>query len=162
MRIIGGHAFGPAGAVLRIQAGALLFIAFYQIWTVTLIALGRQRELILTNFLGLLGLALFAGVLVPLFAADGGASASVAGDAVLASLIYWRVRRAAGHVMVGGAFVARVALAAALACIPLLFSGLPGFAAAAIAAVVFLGVGQLIGRTARPSRHDLKTHRAEV
>jgi O-antigen/teichoic acid export membrane protein len=145
MAILGGDSFRPAGAVLRIQVAALLFIALYQIWTVSLIALGRQRELILTNSLGLLGLALFAGVLVPLFGAQGGASASVAGDALLACLIYWRLHRAAGRVMVGGAFLARVCVAAAVAGASLLIPGLPGFASAALAGVLFLGVGQLIG-----------------
>ena len=44
MAIIGGESFRPAGAVLRIQVGALLFIALYQIWTVSLIALGRRAS----------------------------------------------------------------------------------------------------------------------
>jgi O-antigen/teichoic acid export membrane protein len=145
MALIGGGAFRPAGAVLRIQVGALLFIALYQIWTVTLVALGRQRDLVLTNSLGLAGLAALAAVLIPLFGAEGGAGASVLGDALLASLIYWRVRRAAGGVMVRAGFLARVLLAAALACVPLLISALPALAAAALSAAVFLGVGQLIG-----------------
>jgi O-antigen/teichoic acid export membrane protein len=145
MALIGGGAFRPAGAVLRIQVGALLFIALYQIWAVTLVALGRQRDLVLTNSLGLAGLAALAAVLIPLFGAEGGAGASVLGDALLASLIYWRVRRAAGGVMVRAGFLARVLLAAALACVPLLISALPALAAAALSAAVFLGVGQLIG-----------------
>ena len=60
MAAIGGEAFGPSGDVLRIQVAALMFIALYQIWTVSLIALGRQRQLILTNALGLLAVAVFA------------------------------------------------------------------------------------------------------
>ena len=119
MAIIGGPAFRPAGAVLRIQVGALLFVALYQIWTVSLVALGRQRELILTNALGLLGVAVFAAVLVPLFGARGGAAASVLGDALLASLIYWRLRACAGRVTVGIGFLARVAAAAAVASVAL-------------------------------------------
>jgi O-antigen/teichoic acid export membrane protein len=126
--------------------GALLFIALYQLWTAALLALGRQRELILTNALGLLGLAVFAAVLVPPFGAEGGAAASVLGDALLASLIYWRLSRAAGRVTVGGwGFLLRVAGAAALASVALIIPGLPDLLAAALAAVLFLGVGQLIG-----------------
>jgi hypothetical protein len=60
MVIIGGPAFRHSGAVLRIQVGALLFGALAQIWAASLMALGRQRELILTNALGLLGLAIVA------------------------------------------------------------------------------------------------------
>jgi O-antigen/teichoic acid export membrane protein len=145
MRIIGGHAFGPAGAVLRIQVGALLFGALVQIWAVSLVALGRQRELILTNVLGLLGVAAFAVVLVGPFGAQGGAVASVLGDALLASLIYWRLRACDVRVVVGIGFLGRVALAAAAASAALLLPGVPDLAAAALAGALFLGVGQLIG-----------------
>jgi O-antigen/teichoic acid export membrane protein len=125
--------------------GALLFIALYQLWTAALLALGRQRELILTNALGLLGVAVFAAALVPSFGAQGGAAATVLGDALLAALIYWRLSRATGRVMVGSGFLLRVAGAAAVAAGALLIPGLPDLAAAALAGVLFLGVGQLIG-----------------
>jgi O-antigen/teichoic acid export membrane protein len=152
MAIIGGTSFRPAGAVLRIQVGALLFIMLYQIWTGALLALGHQRELILTNVLALLGLAGFAAVLVPAFGAKGGATASVLGDALLAGLIYWRLHRRLGRVMVNSRFLARVALAAGLACVPLLIGALPGFAAAALSGLIFLGVGQAIGMVPREVR----------
>jgi O-antigen/teichoic acid export membrane protein len=145
MAIIGGESFRGAGSVLRIQAGALLFIALYQIWTVSLIALGRQRDLILTNALGLVGVATFAAVLVPLFAAEGGASASVLGDSLLAGLIYWRLHSAIGNVMVRARFLIRVAGAAAVASAVLAIPGLPWIAASSLSAALFLGVGQLIG-----------------
>jgi O-antigen/teichoic acid export membrane protein len=145
MTIIGGHAFRPAGAVLRIQVCALLFIALYQLWTAGLLALGRQRELILTNGLALLGVAAFALALVPPFGAEGGAGASVLGDALLAALIYWRVSRAAGRLSVDPRFLLRVAVAAAVACAVLLIPGLPDLVAAVLAGGVFLGVGQVIG-----------------
>jgi O-antigen/teichoic acid export membrane protein len=145
MRLIGGHAFGPAGGVLRIQVGALLFIALCQIWGSSLFALGRQRELILTNALALAAVAVYAGVLVPEFNAQGGAVAGVLGDATLAVLIYWRLRRVTGHVLVAPAFLARVAIAAAVAVIPLLVSGLPNLVAAALSGIVFIAVGELLG-----------------
>jgi O-antigen/teichoic acid export membrane protein len=146
MALIGGHGFRPAGAVLRIQVGALLFIALSQIWSSALLALGRQRELILTNGLALLGVAMFAGVLVPLFDAQGGAVAGVCGDALLSALVYWRVRRAVGaSVVVSPAFLLRVAIAAAAAVVPLLITGLPNIVAAAISGTVFVVVGELIG-----------------
>jgi len=155
MAIIGGPAFRHSGAVLRIQVGALLFVALYQIWTVSLIALARQRELILTNAVALVGVAVFAVVLVPRFGAQGGAAASVLGDALLACLIYWRLRVSVGRVVVHIGFLARVAAAAAVACVPLLFPGLPDFLAAALAGVLFLGVGQLIGMLPRELRDAL-------
>jgi O-antigen/teichoic acid export membrane protein len=145
MAIIGGPAFRPAGAVLRIQVGALLFGALVQIWAVSLVALGRQRELILTNALGLLGVAVFAVVLVTPFGAQGGAAASVLGDALLAALVYWRLRACAVRVTVRIGFLGRVALAAAVASAALVLPGLPDLLAAALAGALFLGVGQLIG-----------------
>jgi O-antigen/teichoic acid export membrane protein len=156
MRIIGGPAFGPAGAVLRIQMGALLFGALVQIWAVSLVALGAQRELILTNTLGLLGVALFAVVLVGPFGAQGGAAASVLGDALLASLIYWRLRACGVTVTVRAGFLARIALAAALACLALVLP-VPDLLAAALSGALFLGVGQLIGMIPPEVHHALTT-----
>ena len=159
MALIGGPTFRSAGAVLRIQVGALLFIALYQIWTVSLIALGRQRELILTNALGLVGVSVFAVVLVPMFGAQGGAVASVLGDAVLACLIYWRLRAVSGKVMVRVGFLAKVAAAAVVASGVLVIPNLPSLAAAVLAAVLFLGVGQLIGMLPKELHDALRIHR---
>ncbi|MHB1810115.1 MAG: lipopolysaccharide biosynthesis protein [Solirubrobacteraceae bacterium] len=145
MSIVGSQSFRGAGAVLRIQVGALLFIALYQIWTFGLIALGRQRQLVFTNAAALLGVAVFAVVLVPALGAQGGAIASVLGDALLACLIYWRLQGAAGRVFVRLGFLCRVALAAAPACGAMLIPGLPSFAAAALTGALFLGVGLPIG-----------------
>lgn len=155
MAAIGGPAFRPSGDVLRIQVGALLFIALYQIWTVALIALGRQRQLIFTNALGLLGVAVFAAVLVPPFGAKGGAAASVLGDALLACLIYWRLHLSTGKVTVRLGFLARVAAAAAVASAALLLPGLPDLVAAALAGALFLGVGWLIGMVPKELREEL-------
>jgi O-antigen/teichoic acid export membrane protein len=145
MALIGGAAFRPAGAVLRIQVGVLLFTALYQIWTAALLALDRQRELILANLLAIVALGAAAAAMVPSLGAQGGAAASVLGDAVLACLIYWRLRSAVGPVMVPVAFLARVAAAAALACVPLLVSALPDLVSAAVAGIVFLVAAHLLG-----------------
>lgn len=156
MALIGGEAFRPAGAVLRIQVGMLLFNALYQIWTMALLAMNRQRELIWVNVLALAGLAVFAAALVPPLGARGGAIASVLGDALLACLIYWRVHVRLGRVMVPLGFLARVLVAAVLASAPLLISGLPDFLAAALAGAVFLVVGLLIGMIPAELRAELR------
>lgn len=152
MAAIGGPAFRPAGDVLRIQVAALLFIALYQIWTMALIALGRQRQLILTNALGLLGVAIFAAALVPPFGARGGAAATVLGDALLAGLIYWRMRVFAGRVRMSPRFLTRVGVAALAGAAALLLPGLPDLGAAALAGALFLAVGLLIGMVPRELR----------
>ena len=159
MRVIGGHAFGPAGAVLRIQVCALLFIALCQIWTVSLVALGLQRKLILANCLGLLGVGVFAALLVGPFGAQGGAAASVLGDALLACLIYWRLYGAVGRVSVGVDFLARVAVAAAVAASALLLPGLPDLLDAALTGLLFLAIAQLIGVLPKELHNALATSR---
>lgn len=159
MGLLGGPHFRPAGAVLRIQVGSLLFIAVYQIWTVSLIALGRERDLIFTNVSALLGVGLFAAVLIPLFGAIGGATATVMGDALLASLLYWRLRREAGRIVVRVGLLARVAVAAVIASGGLLIPGLPDFAAAALAGVLFLTVGYAIGMVPEEVRAALLPRR---
>jgi O-antigen/teichoic acid export membrane protein len=145
MRIIGGPGFGPSGEVLRIQSAALLFGALVQIWAVTLVALGRQRELILTNALGLLGIALLAALLIGPFGAQGGAIAAVLGDALLAALTWWRLAAGGLRVRLRAGFLTRLALAAGAGAATLAVPGLPGLAAGALGAIAFLGVGQLIG-----------------
>jgi O-antigen/teichoic acid export membrane protein len=151
MRVIGGDAFEPAGDVLRIQVVALLFIALYQIWTVALVALGRQRQLILTNALGLLAVAVFAAILVPPLGAKGGAIASVCADAVLAGLIYWRLHLATGKVTVRAGFLGRVAIAVACGGAALL-APIGDIPAAILSAVVFLGVGLVVGMVPKELR----------
>jgi len=69
----------------------------------------------------------------------------VLGDALLASLIYWRFSRAAGRLKVDTRFLLRVLVAAVVACATLVIPGLPDLVAAALAGAAFLGVGQLIG-----------------
>jgi O-antigen/teichoic acid export membrane protein len=156
MSLLGGADFEPAGDVLRIQVLALLFIALYQIWTVALIALGEQRQLILANALGLLGVASFAAILVPPLGAEGGALATVLADAVLAALIYWRLHRSTGRVTVRLAFLGRVAVAAAVALVPLFVPGLPDLVAAAASAAMFALVGWGVGMFPRELRDAVR------
>jgi O-antigen/teichoic acid export membrane protein len=151
MRAIGGKEFEPAGNVLRIQVVALLFIALYQIWTVALVALGRQRQLIFTNALGLLAVAVFAAVLVPPLGAKGGAIASVSADVVLAGLIYWRLHVSVGRVTVKTSFLVRVAIAAAASGAAMLLP-IGDIPAAILAAIVFLGVGLAVGMVPKELR----------
>ena len=145
MSVIGGHQFRGAGAVLRIQVAALMFIGLSQIWGATLIALHRQRDLIVTNGAALLGVAIFAAVLVPASGAEGGAVATVAGDALLAGLILWRLYRRTDRVRLHARMLGKLALATAVALVPLLISGLPDLVAAGLSGVLYVVVAQLIG-----------------
>jgi O-antigen/teichoic acid export membrane protein len=154
MRMIGGKEFEPAGNVLRIQVVALLFIALYQIWTVALVALGRQRQLIFTNAVGLIAVGLFAAILVPHLGAKGGAIASVSADIVLAGLIYWRLHISTGRVMVRRGFLVRVAVSALAAGATLLLP-VGDIPASIAAAIIFLGVGFAVGMVPKELRDVL-------
>ena len=145
MTLIGGPSFRPTGAVLRVEIGSLLFIGLQAIWSVSLIALGRERDLIVANALAVIGLAAAAAVLVPAFGALGAAAATVGADALLATLIHWRLRRAAGPIVIRPALLVRVLGAAALASLALIIPGLPDLAAAALAGAVFVVAGWAIG-----------------
>ena len=59
--------------------------------------------------------------------------------------------------MVGAAFLARVLAAAAVAVAALLIPGLPDVAAAALAGILFLGIGQLIGMLPAELRGALRS-----
>jgi O-antigen/teichoic acid export membrane protein len=161
MRAIGGPEFEPAGNVLRIQVVALLFIALYQIWTVALVALGRQRQLIFTNALGLLAVGVFAAILVPPLGAKGGAMASVAADIVLAGLIYWRLHVSTGRVAVRASFLARV-IVAALAGGATLLLPIGDIPASVVAAIVFVGVGFAVGMVPKELRDMLGSRFASL
>jgi O-antigen/teichoic acid export membrane protein len=155
MRVIGGAEFEPAGNVLRIQVVALLFIALYQIWTVALVALGRQRQLIFTNAAGLVAVALFAAILVPPLGAKGGAIASVSADIVLAGLIYWRLHISTGRVTVRTGFLMRVVVAS-LASGAAMLLPIGDIPAAIVGALVFLGVGSAVGMVPEELREVLR------
>ena len=74
-----------------------------------------------------------------------GAVASVLGDTLLAFVIWRRLRAADVSVGMRIGFLVRVAAAALVASAALFIPGLPDLAAATLAGVLFLGVGQLIG-----------------
>jgi O-antigen/teichoic acid export membrane protein len=145
MSVIGGHQFRGAGAVLRIQVAALMFIALSQIWGAALIALHRQRDLIVTNATALVGVGICAAVLVPAFGAEGGAASTVAGDALLAGLVLWRLYRSTDRVRLHARLLGKLALATAVALVPLVVPGLPDVAAAGLSGVLYVAVAQLIG-----------------
>jgi O-antigen/teichoic acid export membrane protein len=145
MSVIGGSQFHAAGAVLRIQVVALTFIALSQIWAAALIALQRQKELIATNGVALVGVGILAAALVPAFGAKGGAVATVAGDALLAGIVLARLYRAAGQVRLHAHTSGRLAIAVACGVVPLTIPTLPDLAAAGLSGAAYVLCAQLIG-----------------
>jgi O-antigen/teichoic acid export membrane protein len=157
--VLGGSQYSPAAGVLRIQACALLGIFLSQFWSAALIALHRQRELVRVNAVALITLGVLAAVLIPAWGAKGGALSTVLGEALLSSLLLWRLRRAgpAGHLDFG--FAPRVLAALAAGLLPALVPGLWEPAAAALGVVLFVGVAALLGAIPEEIPNALRARR---
>jgi O-antigen/teichoic acid export membrane protein len=153
MADLGGSSFRGSGDVLRIQVAGLIVVSLAKTWESAAIALGRQRELFARNILGLIALGTFAGVLIPLDGAIGGALAGLLGDAVLAALSYRLLYSSTGHVMVSVSFLARMIVAGAIGFVPTLISSLPNLLAAALSGLAFLLAAALL-RVIPPEIYD--------
>jgi O-antigen/teichoic acid export membrane protein len=138
VELLGGTEFAEAGPVLRIQAPAVIAIFLVQAWAAFLIADDHRRDLLRCVLIGL-GVLVAAGlVLIPIADARGAATAAVIADVTYATAVFLAIRRLPGRpVPLNGRFLARLALAAAVAA----FAGLavPGSdaVAGAVATVVF-------------------------
>ena len=87
---------------------------------------------------------MFAGVLIPLWGAKGGAAATVLGEATLCALLLWRLRRTGTPGELRFGFVWRVLLATALGLAPALIPGLWVPAATLLGVLVFLGAAVVL------------------
>jgi O-antigen/teichoic acid export membrane protein len=137
VKILGGEQYAGAGPVLRIQIFALIGASLTQVWSLALVAVDRQRALVITNTVALAIAVVLGLVLIPARDAMGASIAAAVGEltlalANLAMLVHFRpaLRPDPG-------FLWRVALSAALgaACG---FLPIPALAAAALAVVVFV------------------------
>lgn len=95
IRIFAGKQFADAAPALQIQSVALLASTVTQSLIWTLIALRRERILILTNLLGLATLIAVGALLISAYGARGGAYSAVASEVVLAIATATMLRRCA-------------------------------------------------------------------
>ncbi|HEY4278331.1 MAG TPA: polysaccharide biosynthesis C-terminal domain-containing protein [Conexibacter sp.] len=84
VKILGGAEFAGAADPLRIQSVAIAGAFMTQVGTFGLIAVQRQRELMLVNLLALVIVLVLGFTLIPLFEANGAALAASAGEVSLA------------------------------------------------------------------------------
>jgi O-antigen/teichoic acid export membrane protein len=136
IEILGGEDYGGAVDVLRIQALVLLAAFLTQVWTLALVAVRAQRELVTVNATALLTVLVLGAVLVPAYGAEGAAIAAVVGEtalAVLAAVLLLRKRQGS---VPGLSHVARVGFAAALGAACALLP-VPALAAALLAVAVY-------------------------
>jgi O-antigen/teichoic acid export membrane protein len=144
--VLGGDEYRDAIPVLRIQAFALLGIFLSQVWSTMLVALRRQRDIVVVNGIALAAMLAFGLVLIPPYDATGAAIATVAGDALLAVLTLVMLGRANSAVRPRLRFVWRVLAAGGVAALTLaLLPVLGAVPVAVIATGVFAAGARLLG-----------------
>jgi O-antigen/teichoic acid export membrane protein len=157
--VVAGPKFGPAIAVLRIQAVAMLglFCAFAA--TFGLLSIRRYRDLL---WITLIGLATNSGLtlaLAPALGARGAAIASATTEVLLGAAAVVLLIRAPGGIRLSLRGVPRVALAAGLA-IATALTGLPALALGVLGTVVFFGALLALGAIPDEMFDELRRLRA--
>lgn len=144
VEVVAGGAFADAAPLLRIQAVALFASFVAAPWAFALLALGRERTLMLCNLAGLALMTAVGAVLIAVEGARGGALATVVGEGGLALSFAVALARAEAPLRPALRELARVAVAAAPAlCAALLpLPAVPqALAGVALYAVVLRAVG---------------------
>jgi O-antigen/teichoic acid export membrane protein len=84
VKVLGGAEFAGAADALRIQSVAIAGAFMTQLGTLALVAVQRQRQLLLVNLLALVVVLVLGLTLIPLWDANGAALAASIGEVVLA------------------------------------------------------------------------------
>jgi len=84
IQLLGGSAYADAASVLRIQSVAIAAAFVTQLGTFGLVAVHRQRALLLVNALALASAIALGCTLIPVLEADGAALAASIGETLLA------------------------------------------------------------------------------
>lgn len=137
VKILGGAQYADAAPVLRIQIFALIGASLTQVWSLGLVAIERQRALVVTNGVALLAAVTYGLVLIPPLDAKGASIAAVCGELTLALANLTMLVRARPALRPDPSFLWRVALSAALGAACALLP-IPALAAGVIAPIVFL------------------------
>ncbi|MDW5593648.1 oligosaccharide flippase family protein [Conexibacter stalactiti] len=143
--VLGGSEFAGADDALRIQSVAIAGAFVTQLATASLIAVQRNRELLLVNLLALIVVVVLGFTLIPLWGANGAALAASIGEVVLAFAGMTLLVRAQPDLRPDLRYVPKLLLAAGAGCLCLLLPG--SDAIAAVAAVVVYGVLAWLMRT---------------
>jgi O-antigen/teichoic acid export membrane protein len=147
--LLGGDKYARSVPLLQIQSFALFGSFLSMVWLPALVAVHKQRSLIISSLAGLLTIIIIGGVLIPTFGITGTAITAALGEAAIAGaglVALVRARpslrprlRAAGKLLAAGVVSATVAL------VP----GLPAAIAAVVAAGVFLVLAWVTGSVPR-------------
>lgn len=158
---LGGETYAGSAPILRIQCFALLGAFLSAIWLPTLIAVQKQRALIVSMLVGVTTIVGMGALLIPAFGITGTAITAVLGEAAIAlaalvALIRARPTlrprlRTAGKLVVAGLLCSTIAFA----------PGIPAAVAAAVAAVSFALLAWVTGAISRDPLDALRGARRQ-
>jgi O-antigen/teichoic acid export membrane protein len=151
VRVLGGAEFESSTPVLEIQGLSLAATFLLFTWGFALLALRRNRALIVINVAGLLLAGVATAVLAAPYGAKGAAAAMVLTEASLAFGYGLALMRARG-LRPSLSVVPRVAVSVAVAGATVVLLGLPTLAALLLATVLFVCVLALVGGFPREIR----------
>jgi len=136
VQLLGGDAYADAASVLRIQSVAIAAAFVTQLGTFGLVAVHRQRELLVVNAFALATVLVLGCTLIPLLEADGAALAASVGETLLALTAMAMLVRARPALRPQLGYVPKLLLAAALggACVLL---PVPDALAAVLALLIY-------------------------
>ena len=157
--LLGGEEYRSAAGVLQIQAVALVGAFLTQVWALALVAVHKQRALILVNVVALSTALISGSILIPLAGADGAALAAVLGEFVLAGTCVVMLVRARPALRPSAGRPLRLVAAALLGLAVALVPGLPDIAAAALSATVFLLAAALLRAIPEELLHAVRRYR---
>jgi O-antigen/teichoic acid export membrane protein len=137
VKILGGAQYADAAPVLRIQIFALIGASLTQVWSLGLVAIDRQRALLVSNGIALVAAISYGLILIPALDAKGASIAAVCGELTLALANLIMLVRARPALRPDPRFLWRLAVSAALGAACALLP-IPALLAGALAAGVFI------------------------
>jgi O-antigen/teichoic acid export membrane protein len=141
--LLGGDQFEAAVTPLRIQSVAIAGAFMTGVGTTALIAVSRQRVLLLVNAIALVVVLVLGFALIPLWEANGAALAASVGEVVLAVAALALLVRARPELRPDLHYVPKLLAAAALGALCVLLP-IPDALATAVAVVIYGGVALLL------------------
>ena len=138
VHLVAGGGFGPSVEVMQVLAFAVIGTFVIAARGYALLALGRLRAMLIANAIAF---SIVVGAGVPLIVAHGALGAAIAlttAELALGLCYELALTRGRPEVRAPFGFLARVAFAALLACVPVSLSGLPSLAMALIGAAVYV------------------------
>jgi O-antigen/teichoic acid export membrane protein len=140
VELLGGDQYADAGSVLRIQCFALIGAFMTQTWVLGLVAVRRQRALIVTNAIALGTVLALGFALIPPLDAEGAALAAAIGEGALAVATLVMLVRARPALRPNLLYAVKLAAAGAVGAGAAVVSGVPDAAAAVLASAVYLAL----------------------